>query len=248
MSEEQQTDISRRRFLGGAAAAFASLSVAPGVFLIRTANARPADEAASSKIRWGMLIDTTKCSKGCDACVRACNTENGLVGHGRPETDAQWIRKVEYTDRNTGYSHSLPVMCQHCEHPPCVDVCPTGASFKRADGIVLVDKHICIGCRYCMMACPYKARSFVHEELHDQKPYAPRGIGTVESCTFCVHRVDEGRTTACVEACNADGHQAILFGDLKDPNSDISKRLTEYGANEIRADLALNPGVRYHGL
>jgi tetrathionate reductase subunit B len=79
-------------------------------------------------------------------------------------------------------------MCQHCEIPPCVDVCPTGASFKRADGIVLVDKHICIGCRYCMMACPYKARSFIHEDLQDQLPHAPRGKGTVESCTLCVHR------------------------------------------------------------
>ena len=76
------------------------------------------------------------------------------------------------------------MMCQHCEQPPCVDVCPTGASFKRADGIVLVDKHICIGCRYCMMACPYKARSFVHEALDDQMPDAPRGKGTVESCTL----------------------------------------------------------------
>ena len=100
-----------------------------------------------------------------------------------------------------------------------MDVCPTGASFKRADGIVLVDKHICIGCRYCMMACPYKARSFVHEDTTDQKPYAPRGKGTVESCTLCVHRVDAGRIPACVEACSKDGNMAMVFGDLKDPYS-----------------------------
>ena len=107
--------------------------------------------------------------------------------------------------RQTARRRSLPVMCQHCAKPPCVDVCPTGASFKRADGIVLVDRHICIGCRYCMMACPYKARSFVHETLEDQKPHAPRGKGTVEGCTMCVQRVDAGGKPACVEACAQGG-------------------------------------------
>jgi Fe-S-cluster-containing dehydrogenase component len=120
------------------------------------------------------------------------------------------------------------MMCQHCAEPPCVDVCPTGASFKRADGIVLVDRHSCIGCRYCMMACPYKARSFVHEPLADQQPDVPRGKGCVESCTLCVHRIDRGeRVTACAEACSKAGHGAILFGDLNDPDSEISRRLRE---------------------
>jgi len=149
----------------------------------------------------------------------------------------------------TGHVQSLPMLCQHCEHPPCVDVCPTGASFKRADGIVLVDKHICIGCRYCMMACPYKARSFIHEKLTDQLSYNPRGKGCVESCNFCVHKVDAGEgTTACVEACNAQSEQAMWFGDLNDPNSEISQRLKRYGGYQVRADLGLNTGVRYQGL
>ena len=126
---------------------------------------------------------------------------------------------MRITDERNGRTQAFPVMCQHCEFPPCVDVCPTGASFRRADGIVLVDKHICIGCRYCMMACPYKARSFIHEETHNQKSYAPRGMGTVESCTLCVHKVDRGDgITACAEACLREGHQAILFGDLNDPD------------------------------
>jgi molybdopterin-containing oxidoreductase family iron-sulfur binding subunit len=139
-------------------------------------------------------------------------------------------------------------MCQHCAEPPCVDVCPTGASFKRADGIVLVDKHTCIGCRYCMMACPYKARSFIHEALEDQKSHAPRGKGTVESCTMCVHRVDDGRQPACVEACNDTGGGAMLFGDLNDPDSEISQRVARYASQQIRADLGLDPGVRYQNL
>ena len=129
-----------------------------------------------------------------------------------------------------------------------MDVCPTGASFKRADGIVLVDKHTCIGCRYCMMACPYKARSFIHESLEDQKPHAPRGKGTVESCTLCVHRVDAGGQPACVEACSDTGGGAMLFGDLKDPNSEISQRVAKYATQQIRADLGLDPGVRYRNL
>jgi molybdopterin-containing oxidoreductase family iron-sulfur binding subunit len=107
-----------------------------------------------------------------------------------------------------------------------------------------VDKHICIGCRYCMMACPFKARSFVHEKLTDQRSYAPRGIGTVESCTMCVHRVDKGTDPACVEACST----SMIFGDLNDPDSKISRELERHGGSQIRADLRLNQGVRYQGL
>jgi len=247
MSEESGIDVYRRRFLSGTATA-AALAAVPGVFLHELGHAKPADAVVTGAVRWGMLIDSNKCADGCDDCVTACNEENGLTGHGRPASDAQWIRKVRLRDRETGHTQTLPLLCQHCEHPPCVDVCPTGASFKRADGIVLVDKHICIGCRYCMMACPYKARSFIHEDLHDQKPYAPRGKGTVESCTFCVHRVDSDRTPACVEACARENHNAMVFGDLNDPDSDISRELMQYSTRQIRADLQLNTGVRYRGI
>ncbi len=245
-------DPTRRSFLSAAAAA-AGVALAPGVMLYgitkpSPAKARALDAAVSSAVRWGMLIDSNRCDSGCNECVTACSTENGLQGHGRPATDAQWIRKVDVHDPGTGLSKSLPMMCQHCAEPPCVDVCPTGASFKRADGIVLVDKHTCIGCRYCMMACPYKARSFVHEALEDQKTHAPRGKGTVESCTMCVHRIDDGRQPACVEACNDTGGGAMLFGDLNDPDSEISQRVAKYATRQIRADLGLDPGVRYQNL
>jgi molybdopterin-containing oxidoreductase family iron-sulfur binding subunit len=224
--------------------------LAPGIRLVEIAQAAaPADpKGANPKVRWGMLIDTTKCADGCDDCVTACNTEHGLPAPKR-STDVQWIRKVQIKEVKTGRTQSLPVMCQHCAEPPCVDVCPTGASFKRADGIVLVDRHICIGCRYCMMACPYKARSFVHENVTDQKPDAPRGKGCVESCTMCVHRIDRGeQTTACAEACTKAGHGAIVFGDLNDPASEISRRVREIRSTQLRADLGLDPGVRYAGL
>jgi len=242
----------RRTFLGAAAA---GAMIAPGLFLIRAAGAASGDlpegvtGPVSSKVRWGMLVDTTLCVKGCDACVSACNAENALTeGTASQSQKSQWIRKVELKEKSTGREVSLPMMCQHCEKPPCVDVCPTGASFKRNDGIVLVDRHICIGCRYCMMACPYKARSFVHESLDQQNPEVPRGMGCVESCTFCVHRVDKAQQPACVEACAAQGKNALAFGDLNDPNSDISRTLKDVNTRQIRADLALNTGVRYRGI
>ena len=233
------TELSRRHLL-----------LASGAVLITAAPAlaRPNGQPASPAQHWGLLIDTARCAADCTACVTACKTEMGLTGHDRPLTDAQYVRKIEVRDPATGATHSLPVMCQHCDKPACVDVCPTGASMKRADGIVLVDRHICIGCRYCMMACPYKARSFAHEEQTGQKPYLPRGKGTVEACTLCAHRIDAGKVPACVEACAAQGKGAMLFGDIKDPASEIARRVAAEATTRIRADLGLLPSVRYQGI
>ncbi len=240
-----RVDQGRRQILAWGAA-MAGVTLAPGVTLFDLAHGRAPTEPASSKVRWGMLVDLNRCASDCDACVTACDKENGLPAE-KTATSAQWIRKVELKDMR-GQVRSLPMMCQHCAEPPCVDVCPTGASFKRADGIVLVDRHTCIGCRYCMMACPYKARSFVHEPTTGQRPEVPRGKGCVESCTLCVHRIDRGGIPACVEACAATGRQAILFGNLNDPESEIAKRVASYATTAVRADLRLDPGVRYVGL
>ena len=234
-------DLHRRNFFKTSLGA-AAIAIAPGILLFDVAHGKP--QTLSGKVRWGMLIDTTQCREGCNDCVTACNRENGLSG-GTSATDPQWIRKVEIKEIGTGRKVSLPMMCQHCEKPPCVDVCPTGASFKRVDGIVLVDKHLCIGCRYCMMACPYKARSFVHEPVSGQNPDVPRGKGTVESCTMCVHRIDNGQQPACAEACP---NKAILFGDLNDPENEISRKIRSVASVQVRADLGLNTGVRYQGL
>ena len=248
MSADANEALSRRGFLAISAATLGGVVLAPGIRLIEIAGARAPEQAVSKQVRWGLLIDTNKCTPGCDDCVKACATENGLKNTGHPRTDAQWIRKVELKDMRTGHTNSVPVMCQHCEEPPCVDVCPTGASFKRADGIVLVDRHICIGCRYCMMACPYKARSIVFQSITDQNPDVPRGNGCAEGCTLCVHRVDQGQQPACVDACTRAGHNAMVFGDLNDPQSEIAQRVAKYASTQIRADFKLNPGVRYQGL
>lgn len=251
----RKVDQERREFVSVAGLAAAATVLAPGVFLQATAEAGPRSEPVSSKTRYGMLIDTNKCVDGCSDCVTACERENGLdllkmpEGADPEEWDRQrprWIRKVKVKDRLTGKVTSLPMMCQHCEFPPCQDVCPTGASFRRADGIVMVDRHICIGCRYCMMACPYKARSFIHEDVDEKLTVAPRGKGCVESCNLCVHRRDNGETTtACQDACKQG---AILFGDLNDPDSEISRELARQNNTQLRADLKLNTGVRYRGI
>lgn len=224
-----------------------SAATALPALLSSAVDAQSSTNGVSSAQRWGLLIDTSKCASGCDACVRGCHEEHGINSTGNEHTDAQWIRKIDLQDNLSGQKSSLPMMCQHCESAPCVDVCPTGASFKRADGIVLVNKHTCIGCRYCVMACPYKARSFIHEPISDQKSWAPRGQGTVESCTLCVHRIDaeKDQQPACAVACTDEAHSAILFGDLNDPDSDIVKAMANQPASQVRSDLQLNTGVRY---
>jgi molybdopterin-containing oxidoreductase family iron-sulfur binding subunit len=252
-ADQSPVEAGRRWFLK-TAATFSTAVLAPGVTLMAIgapaapASARPLDQAVSAKQRWGMLIDVSKCTEGCKECVTACGSRNGWGKANPGPTDAQWIRKVDIKNPKGGAPFSAPVMCQHCAHPPCVDVCPTGASFKRADGIVLVDKHICIGCRYCMMACPYSARSFIHEPLEDQKPWAPRGKGTVESCNLCVDRVDAGQTPACVDACASKGGGAMLFGDLNDPGSEISKVVATYRTKRLREDLGCDTGVYYRNI
>jgi tetrathionate reductase subunit B len=256
IEQDEKIDAGRRGFFGVAAGVTAA-TVAPGVFL-HTVAAAPRSEPVTDAVRWGMLIDTARCADGCTECVTACDRENGLDLQVKPEGESEekwnlqrsvWIRKVKVQDNLTGQVTNLPMLCQHCEHPPCVDVCPTGASFKRADGIVIVDRHTCIGCRYCMMACPYKARSFIHEDVAEKLTAVPRGKGCVESCNLCVHRRDNGEaSTACADACAAAGHNAIVFGDLKDPESPVSKALAQTTSRQIREDLELNTGVRYSSI
>ena len=257
---ENAANAARRRFLqrvgvvgvaalGGPSFIAENSSLAVTVFTSAVAKEK-STSGASAEHRWGLLIDTSKCASGCDACVRGCHEEHGIRSSGNDHTDAQWIRKVDLKDNLSAKESSLPLMCQHCDSAPCVDVCPTGASFKRADGVVLVNKHTCIGCRYCVMACPYKARSFIHETITDQLPRAPRGKGTVEGCTLCVHRIDSDKDLqpACADACTRDAHDAIVFGDLNDPKSRISRLMRQHDDQPIRADLRLNTGVRYTNL
>ncbi|MBF0422501.1 MAG: 4Fe-4S dicluster domain-containing protein [Magnetococcales bacterium] len=228
----------------------AGVLLAPGLRLV----AAPEEATeASDKRRWAMLIDTNQCDPSCTSCMKACRVENNVPLFGDPKRDIHWIRKVELRPKDgKGPDRSLPMLCNHCENPPCVHVCPTQASFIRKDGLVLIDMHRCIGCRYCMIACPYKARSLVYNEppesaSHNRK-VPRRAMGVVEKCTFCVHRLDEGGQPACVEACSNEGKGGMLFGDVNDPNSAISQKLHQVLSTTIRPDLGLKPRVHYQGI
>lgn len=277
MSRESYSNPSRRHFLLhalGAGGTLAGMSVAPGVLLISPAVAQTgtgnqpnsttkaagpanqginpganpdANQGADPSRRWGLLVDTSRCTQDCTACVTACQQEHGWQVDHDPHSAPQWIRKLELSGE-AQESISLPMMCQHCKHPPCASVCPTQATFQRADGIVLVDKHRCIGCRYCMIACPFKARFMPHRPLDTATPKYPRAKSTAEGCTLCVHRIDRGQQPACVERCAAQGNGALLFGDLNDPHSAISQALQEHGGGTVRADLGLEPAVYYQGI
>jgi molybdopterin-containing oxidoreductase family iron-sulfur binding subunit len=214
------------------------------------------EKSTIGKSKWGMIIDVSKCADGCKECVDACKAENNVPTFDDPKTDINWIRivslKQEFPNAEKRF---IPMLCNHCENPPCVQVCPTKASFVRKDGIVLIDEHRCIGCRYCMIACPYRARYFNFRDPkeglkeEERNPDVPmRKEGVVEKCTFCVHRIDKGLEPACVEACNKLHEGAITFGDLNDPNSDVSKLVASSKVHQIRADLGTKPKVYYLGL
>ena len=140
-----------------------------------------------------------------------------------------------------GVSAFVPRLCFQCDNSPCVSVCPVSANHKTADGVVLVDQDRCIGCGYCVVACPYGARYIVPSGSS-----APTGnAGVADKCTFCYHRITKGRQPACVEICPT---RARNFGDLNDPESAIAKRIREVKTTQVRADLKLDLGVRYEGI
>lgn len=181
--------------------------------------------------RWGMLIDTRRCI-GCQACTIGCSMENALpIGQFRT-TVATYA--VTTADGRSGVS-MVPRTCNHCDEPPCIPVCPVGATFKREDGIVLVDADKCVGCAYCVQACPYEARFVNHE------------TGKADKCTFCSHRVDAGLLPACVETCVGG---ARIFGDLGDPGSEISRRMkaAEGRTSVLKPEAGSKPNVFYIGL
>jgi Fe-S-cluster-containing dehydrogenase component len=196
--------------------------------------------------RYAMVIDLKKCI-GCHSCTVACKVENST----RP--GIFWNR-VE--DRELGKYPSvrrlfLPKPCMHCQNPPCVDVCPTGASFKREDGIVLVDSDKCIGCKACMLACPYQSRFYNEKESvyfpghitpNEQIGYLNHKVGTVGKCNFCVQRVAKGLEPACILSCQA---KARYFGDLDDTDSQVRKLVFGKQGFQLSGELGTDPSVFY---
>ena len=183
--------------------------------------------------RFGMLVDMRRCI-GCQACTVSCSMEN-LPPLGQFRTT---VLQYEVDTKVQGAPPamvSLPRLCNHCDNPPCVPVCPVQATFQRTDGVVLVDNERCVGCGYCVQACPYDARFINHETQ------------TADKCTFCEHRLEAGLLPACVESCVGGARKV---GDLNDPKSEISTLLRD-NKGEIKVlkpDLGTRPHVFYIGL
>ncbi|OGO16819.1 MAG: hypothetical protein A2Z14_07030 [Chloroflexi bacterium RBG_16_48_8] len=202
-----------------------------------------------------MVINLDKCI-GCEYCQRACSAVNDVA------PDKPWNIVVE--DRTeTGHKFFFSRPCLHCQHAPCVEVCPVQATYVREDGIVIMDYDRCIGCRYCEVACPFDARKFNWEERADENEFVPtwgvpeverRPRGVVEKCTFCNHRIDPAlekglvpgehleATPACVNVCPVG---ARTFGDMNDPDSNISHVLKENPTLQLREELGTNASVYY---
>lgn len=245
--------MNRRKFLKASGILLSGTACAPGLPILSGCSPTRAErERVLSKYKWGMVINLEKCRSGCDDCMVACRKENNVAFHGDERWDVHWIRKVNVKEKEAlePGEREVLLMCNHCENPPCAQVCPVQATYKRDDGIVIVDHHRCIGCRYCMVACPYNARYFNYKENPDwpNKDYPKRSHGVAESCNFCAHLLDQGKRPACVEACEKVGATALVHGDLNDPNSEVSKLISSNPVKRLREDLGTAPKVFYIGL
>lgn len=214
------------------------------------------------QMRWGMVVNLSFCVR-CYACIAACRIEHYLP------TGILWPRLVALeTGRDRPIVSNYSVRCNHCQNAPCVSVCPTGATFQRKDGIIMIDQNKCVGCRYCVIACPYQNRTFVSKdkdrgffpgriqtnfEKAGKKRY-PHQIGTVEKCNFCAERIDEGirkglvpgldrdATPACVNTCPA---RALTFGDLDSADSEISKLIRENNSFQLHPEYDTDPSIYF---
>lgn len=211
-------------------------------------------------MRWGMVIDLSKCMR-CHGCVNACRVEHFLP------LGITWPRLIAW-EENADELTTFPVRCNHCKEPPCVRVCVTGASQQRPDGIVWIDQNKCVGCRYCVIACPYQNRTYLskdkdcgyfpgYEKTEFEKAgkrLYPHTVGTTEKCNFCMERIDAGlakglkpgvdreATPACVNTCPA---RALTFGDLDDPNSEVRRLIRDYKGFQLHPEYDTDPSIYY---
>lgn len=209
--------------------------------------------------QWGLVIDVEKLARLgiMDKIAAACHRAHNVPQIDDPATEVKWIWEEDFEHafaEMDGGAHlperfralGFPVLCNHCDEPPCVRVCPTQATFKRADGIVSMDYHRCIGCRFCMSACPYGARSLNFSDPrpyleHVDPAYPTRSKGVVEKCLLCSERIEKGQAPLCAEASEG----AILFGDMDDPDSEVRRALAESFSIRRRVELGTGPNVYY---
>ncbi len=218
--------------------------------------------------KWGMVIDMHKIDEGIiDKCIDACHTTHNVPDWGNPKDEVKWIWREDYEHSFPGQYHEhtsedyhvrdFLLLCNHCTNPPCCRVCPTKATWKReTDGVVMMDPHRCIGCRFCMAACPFGVRNFnwgdprkAPKELNPGFPknlaYPTRTKGVVEKCNFCAERLAQGKLPVCVEAANGIKEGAIAFGDLDDRNSEVRELLRKHYTIRRKPELGTGPNVYY---
>mgnify|MGYP005854833871 CR=1 FL=1 len=212
--------LSRRGFFAASAGAGASAAAVGGAAQDTTSD--------GPRKKYAMVIDARRCY-GVQACTVACKAEYKVpLGENR-----SWVEEIEKGSYPNVSRSFLPRLCNQCDKPSCVSVCPTNATWKREeDGIVVVDPNICIGCKYCIQACPYDMR------------FPNPDTGAAEKCDFCLHRVSQGLEPACVEACPS---RARIFGDLNDPESEVSKLIAENPVTVLRPEKGTEPNVYYIG-
>ncbi len=245
-----EQNMNRRDFLKLAAIGAAA---AAGTRIARPAGA--SSGAPQGEHQWAMVMDQSKCV-GCGYCTLACQAHNDV------NPDIEW-NTVTQTGSLDGKHVYLPRPCMQCEKAPCVEVCPVEATYYRDDGIVMMDYDRCIGCRYCEVACPYQARSFNWEAFSGPNPYVPkwgqpeierRPRGVVEKCSFCQQRIDRGLELGLIPGVDADATPACvvicpvgarIFGDLNDPESNVSQWLATHNSYRLRENLGTGPRVYY---
>ncbi|WP_320171375.1 sulfate reduction electron transfer complex DsrMKJOP subunit DsrO [Maridesulfovibrio sp.] len=255
---------SRRNFLKFAGLSAAGLCLAPTAAAMASGGTGTGAHAVVNKNalhaeRWAMVIDTRKLNteEAIEALAETCHHIHNVPKIDSVQ-DVKWLWPASYSEAfpeqennfpsEAQEKRSFPLLCNHCEQPSCVRVCPTKATFKRADGIVAMDYHRCIGCRYCMAACPFGSRSFnfmdprTHLDMDKiNMKFPTRMRGVVEKCNFCVERLAEGEMPACVEKSNG----AILFGDLQNPDSPVRQALRENFTIRRKPAAGTEPGVYY---
>ena len=252
--------LSRREFLKIASLVTLGISVKPALEVlsrIRLTEASPAGALVGE--RWAMVVNLKACllKDVCKDCIDACHRVHNVPDFGNPKDEIKWLWTVPFEGAFPEQKHEfikkdlkegpVIILCNHCDNPPCVRVCPVKATWKRQDGIVMQDYHRCIGCRYCMAACPYGARSFnwrdprpFIEEINLEFPTRARGV--VEKCNFCEERLAKGLLPACVEACPERG---LIFGDLENADSEVRQILRLNYSLRRKPELGTNPQVYY---
>jgi len=265
-------DENRRDFLKKAGVgSLVGLGVVSAVGVVTEKEGRASTSSDdTSGTRLGMVVDTRKCPEDCTACSDICHSIHNVpdfrLEDGSPDlkNEIKWIWKEPYHNAFTSKSEAftaeelesrkVTVLCNHCKSPSCVRVCPTQATFKRPDGIVMMDFHRCIGCRFCMAACPYGSRSFNWRDPREENgkkvvggrdidpEFPTRERGVVEKCNFCSERLAKGKIPACVEKC-PEG--ALTFGDLNDPHSNVRELLRANNTVQRKPELGTGPSVFY---